>query len=74
MVDGTRRCKIKMGKAKVQTMLGRKEHRGTGSGPEMLGDMMRVRETWKMRGEVDKGGGGGIVGGAAGRDDKTRKE
>lgn len=76
LVDGTWRCEIKMGrKTKVQTALGRKEQRGTGSGPEMPGDMMRARETWKMRGEVDKGGGRrGVVGGAAGRDDKTRKE
>lgn len=38
---------------------------------EMLGDTVCVRETWKMRGEVDKVEGGGR---AAGRGDKTRKE
>lgn len=37
-------------------MLGRKEHRGKGSGPEMLGDFMCVREARKMRGDVDEGG------------------
>lgn len=47
--------------------------RGAGSGPEMPGDMTRVRETWKMRGRWIREGGG-LVGGAAGRDDKTRKE
>lgn len=60
--------------AKVQMTLGRKEQREVQEvGPEMPGDMTRVRETWKMRGRWIREGGG-QVGGAAGRDDKTRKE